>query len=653
MINSSDKWKHIMLTLPDNYFFELMKNYLGKIETPFNKHDLIEKLVVFLIKYNAEEKILKSLSEKEILFITSINFIYKPTAKSIYEFFSGVIPFIELCDNLKVLEEKLIIYSDNGHIYLSPLFEESIKRDILNPGLLYKSEPHTPGAGKMIWLTDSLILSFLSFIIHQKDLLKSSGAFKKRAYNQIETLYPHLFNGEDGKVKLELVRKILHNLRLFRINDNTLVPRTEIWDQLSNLNREERWLYFASAGTTESYHNLGERISTIKRVIETIPTTRSFYPENLKKLIKAVSNDPSLNGNSIIMEFIDDLLTLNILITLEDGTITRNPILDLSNINPDYGDNQTVIIQPNFDVTFKPWIDLKDGYIIALFSNLKKMDIYTELEINKESVIKGLTLSNLDSFITSINNLSFQEISHNIILTLKEWEKESTKAIHYQASVLILDSDKEYILKETGIIDNLILLNPAKGVYLIKPEDFKTARNLLESVDIIPVDMSQSEPTELTTLPSFISRKPLIIEWKEREISPKTENKKSLLQEVEKISLTKEEYEDLKKRVERGIIFTKEQITKGISKIDFSEAKGINYQAKLRLIEVSIKTPNNRLEINFVEDFEIKKELILPEKIEKQGDLRILHGIKLPQEVAYSIDISKISLVKRIHTTLF
>ena len=54
-----------------------------------------------------------------------------------------------------------------------------------------------------------------------------------------------------------------------------------------------------------------------------------------------------------------------------------------------------------------------------------------------------------------------------------------------------------------------------------------------------------------------------------------------------------------------------------------------------------------------LEDFSITKELILPERIEKVGDVKIIHGLKLPQEVPFSIDISKISLVKRIQTTLF
>lgn len=653
MINISEEWKHVILTLPDNYFFELMKNYLGRIQTPFNKHELVDKLATFLVASKADEKILPNLDETEVLLLTSIEFISKPTAKSIYSFFSGEIPFIELCDTLKTLEEKLIIYSDNNIIFLSPLFSRSVREDIVNPGLLYRSEKLEPIQGQMLWLTDGLLLSFLSFLLHQKDIIKSSGTFKKKTFNQIEVLYPHMFSADDGEKKMDFIRRILHNLKLVRIEGSSLIPREDMWNEMIQLDKKSCWLYMVGAATTERNSNLGDRVSTIKRIIDTLPKDRSFYPDNLKKLIMAVSCDPSLNDNTSVTELIEDLIVLKVLINLDNGTLTLNPVLDLENLNPDYGDKKTVILQPNFDVTYKPWITLKDGFLIAIFCNLKKMDIYTEFALTKEAFIKGLTLFKLEEFTETLVRVTGTSVPENIILTLKEWERESLRAVHYEASVLILNKDKEFILKETGAIDHLIMLNPAKGIYLIKPEDYKQACDLLESVDIIPVDKNHKTPTERTRLPEYTSLNPLQIDW-EVKIKDSTKSIKPDLESfIRGMSASNDEKEDLRKRVERGIIFTKEQIKSGISKTDFIEAKGINYQAKVRLIEVSLKSSNDRLEINYVNDLKIEKVIIFPTKVEKIDDKKILHGRKLPEETDFSIDIGKISLVKRIQTTLF
>ncbi|OQY39132.1 MAG: hypothetical protein B6229_04440 [Spirochaetaceae bacterium 4572_7] len=651
-MNISGEWRHVILTLPDNYFFELMKNYLGRIQTPFNKHELVDKLASFLSQHNAEDKILNSLDQKERLILTSIEFISIPTAKNIYDFFIGEIPFIELCDTLKTLEEKLIIYSDTGVIFLSPLFADQVRTEVVNPGLLYKSEKIEPTSGEMIWLTDGVILSFLSFLIHQKDLIKSSGAFKKKAFNQIELLYPHLFIDKDGESRLTQIRRIIHNLRLVRIEGTSLIPRDDIWDNLKNLATGEGWLYMVAAATTESTSHLGNRITTIKRIIQTIPKDRGFYPDNLKKLIKALNSDHTLLDNSSVTDLIDDLIVLKVLLNREDGTITINPILDLENLNPNYGDINPVILQGNFDVTYKPWISIHDGYLIAIFCKLKKMDIYTELELTKESFIKGLTLSSSSKFIELLAKISGHAISDNVLLTLKEWEKETQKARHYEASILLVDEDKDFILKETGIIKDYIILNPSPGIYLINPKEYKQVQTLLESVDIYPIDKSHTPPTETETLPEYTDRPPLVIDWesKTNNIITSPENLEGYIRDI---SATKDEKDDLVKRIKRGIIFTKEQIQPGISKTDFSEAKGVNYQAKLRLIEVSLKASNNRLEINYVKDFKIHKELILPIKIEKIDDKKILHGQSLPDEEDFSIDIGKISLVRRVQTTLF
>lgn len=648
----SKKWKQIILTLPDNYFFELMKNYLGKIETPFNKHDLVDKLGNFLIKNKANEKILNNLTDTEILILTSIEYINRPTAIRIYNFFLGEIQFIELCDTLKTLEEKLIIYSLNGKIHLSPLYIEELG-NYLNPGLLYKSHTIKPGTGKMLWLTDGLILSFLSFLFHQDDVIKSTGTFKRKTFNQIETLFPHTLTGEDGEKKLTLIRRVLHNLNLVRIDGSSLIPRQVMWESILKLDKKDSWLYLMASSTMEGHSGLADRISTIKRIIESLPKDRAFYPDNLKKLINGISLDKKLEDTHTLNSFVDDLITLNLVIEGDDGSISINPIIDLENINPDYGDKHTVILQPNFDVTCKPWITLNDGFYISLFSSLKKMDIYTEMVLTKESFIKGLTITTLKKLIEVLERVTGKEVPDNIILTLKEWEKSSLKALHYEASVLILDEDKDFILKETGVINELIMLNPAPGIYLIRQENYQLAKKLLSQVDILPVDKNHKSTFEEVILPTYTPRPPIKIDWDYKEETKVKHKNEEFEVIIRNLSASKEEKEDLRSRVKRGIIFSKDQIKPGIIKTEFSEAKGVNYQAKLRLIEVSLKSLNNRLEISYVKDLDIHKELILPERIEKLEDKKILHGQKLPEEIPFSIDIGKISLVKRIQTTLF
>ena len=53
----AEGWQRSVLTLPDAVFFDLMRNYLGDISTPFNKHALIERLVRFLKRKEIRSRI--------------------------------------------------------------------------------------------------------------------------------------------------------------------------------------------------------------------------------------------------------------------------------------------------------------------------------------------------------------------------------------------------------------------------------------------------------------------------------------------------------------------------------------------------------------------------------------------------------------------
>jgi hypothetical protein len=47
-IGSWDDWIKSMMVLEEDLFFELIRNYLGKIQTPFYKPNLVQRLMKFI-----------------------------------------------------------------------------------------------------------------------------------------------------------------------------------------------------------------------------------------------------------------------------------------------------------------------------------------------------------------------------------------------------------------------------------------------------------------------------------------------------------------------------------------------------------------------------------------------------------------------------
>ena len=44
------QWRESFCTLPDKFFFELVRIYLGEVKTPYNKQKLAEEIGAFLRK---------------------------------------------------------------------------------------------------------------------------------------------------------------------------------------------------------------------------------------------------------------------------------------------------------------------------------------------------------------------------------------------------------------------------------------------------------------------------------------------------------------------------------------------------------------------------------------------------------------------------
>jgi hypothetical protein len=67
-----EQWKRNMLTLPDERFFEIMRNYLGKLKTPYNKHTLIRDLTAFLQKKETRRRIISLIDEGDAVLLTAL-----------------------------------------------------------------------------------------------------------------------------------------------------------------------------------------------------------------------------------------------------------------------------------------------------------------------------------------------------------------------------------------------------------------------------------------------------------------------------------------------------------------------------------------------------------------------------------------------------
>ena len=103
-------WEEVFASLPDDAFFEVVRNYLGPVETPYHKPELVGRLSTFLRGTPANETALALLNREDVRFLALIDITEDPTERELRDLFSGV-PYPVFRERLLNLEERLLIWS--------------------------------------------------------------------------------------------------------------------------------------------------------------------------------------------------------------------------------------------------------------------------------------------------------------------------------------------------------------------------------------------------------------------------------------------------------------------------------------------------------------------------------------------------------------
>lgn len=187
-----DEWKKIMISLPDKVFFPIVKNYLGKLETPFHKPALIESLAGFFAREETIERMLSLIDEDDALVLTAIKILDGPPPRTLQKLLESRFSYLELQHLLLNLEERLLIYRDREEqIQISPLFLEIIEKQIIDTELIFPSAPALSRPVPAPWPSDRLLSALIAFVVeHRGQILKQDGTLRKKVLEDITVRFP-------------------------------------------------------------------------------------------------------------------------------------------------------------------------------------------------------------------------------------------------------------------------------------------------------------------------------------------------------------------------------------------------------------------------------------------------------------------------------
>ncbi|MCK5198501.1 MAG: hypothetical protein KAR21_09130, partial [Spirochaetales bacterium] len=289
MLNTTNQWKMMMVALPDDEFFAIMRNYLGKLQTPFNKHSLIDALADFLLREETGERVLSMIDKEDALLLTSINFLSSTDIHELHDFLGTERSFMSIHHLLLNLEERLLIYRDaeSGRIRISPVFDELLKTRIFDTNLLFPSMDCQEEKYPDIWLTDALVTAFISFLCRISDILKLDGTIKKKVEDEIRRIFPDLLNLEKTGTRLGILLQTLQGLSIITQNPDEIVLSEDNLIEFSELQIKQRYMLYAAAsiGRDNPTSLIIKLSELIDRLLNAIPNGKSFTLGSIKKLL--------------------------------------------------------------------------------------------------------------------------------------------------------------------------------------------------------------------------------------------------------------------------------------------------------------------------------------------------------------------------------
>jgi len=663
---SSTSWTEVFAALPDTGFFEVVRHYLGPVSAPFHKPELIKRMKNFFEREEVIVRVMDFIDPEDAMLLTFIAFHKRPTEEGL----SRMIPeirYASLREKLLNLEERLLIWNRNDgkarYYALTPLGETVKETGYLGPGTILGKGVPADTSDERCWLDDNFLNAALAFLNERIPLFRKEGGWRKKSLEILKNRFPVLFHDGRGEERLILAGRALIAAGLALRTDEYLEPRIKGWRELESESPRDRLAIMKARAVAGRSLPVSLAIKAIRLISECIPEGRAFSGEKLTMLFQLGTGGESPLSPSGARRMISHLELMKDLISDENGQLSRSS----GNLSDMENQDFFLSITPVGDITLKPGMPLFCD--LALSAEPLQVDVATTFRINKERYLKGLDAGiTPEKLFAGIEKYSGHPVPSNLRISASEWENDYKTVTLKLGVVLQARGIRRQIIEETGVLDSYNCSQPGEGLWILDPAEEDQWRSALSSIGIdrlppvltvsgsrprISVEQKEASPPYLTWNRDSLRSALCSCSWE----APETRDISGILSDLEKaaesVSLSREEREAFRERLERRIIILPEQIRKGSWRYEVMSAKGLDYRGKLRLIEAALNGRDERLAVTIAAGTSVETILIMPKKLEKEGNDHILAGISLPEEEEVRYKIRKIGFLKRIRSSLF
>jgi hypothetical protein len=661
MMKQIELWEHSLALLNDEVYLDLVRNFLGKVPTPFHKPLLNKRMTTLFSSEEFVERVIQSLSELDRKILTSAFLLESPTQRELCSLYEDTIDYVTLQQNVVNLEERLLLVPHpnsqikGGELMINPLLKDRLLESALSleeliPPVAEEEKRLTFGDGQR-----SIIRGLLS--LHFHDLLTTEERSARALQNR---LVKSIFDVEQTALILNYNRLLFFTNAVKERERTSVVIHKQAFNLLALSHFEIQQLLFQS-----TWH-ANEALS--KKVIP--PTLPNAFYTSLNQIVEECT---ITNREQLL--FVSRLVALKHRLEVSDweqlidllysiGLTTREP---LTTENGESGHLKPTI-DTDLTLSFSDDLELAAGRVdLYMLGVIKRFDLVNSYELNKKSLLKAF-----DSGLTTGEILTYLEkLTTTIPQTLRdllgEWKQEYSAITIYDGIVVKADERLSRIIEALPNLQDFLITKIETGIYLFRREEEPQWREVLSSTGIgllpssigakeeevapisEPLKVEESSIDSLThalkQLPKSVPPLPVTEDFKE-----------PLLALAKKRGSSQGEREELEARIEQKLILLPSQVVNIERHSKTMEASGFDFQGKVNLCKTTLNSPLDLLELHLLDDEGNSRTILSEVKEIISGSTSQETSVRvsvLPTNEEKVIPIAKVFRVRKLRRSIF
>ncbi len=620
----TEEWRKLVFNLNDQAFFDLIRNYLGEIHTPFNKHNLLDKLEAFLLNKDNLNQIISMIDSSDAMLLSAVDLLGKADVDVLYALFSDERPYYSFYTHLMNLEERLLICPVRGEkdvraVVISPLFRDELKKRVIDIDLfLCCRKASVKKKTKYSWYDIPVISAYVSALMAKKG--KAPAVVPGRNLAQ-----------QSG----EIIKGILLKHSLLQQVSRHLVPTREKFRELFSLDNQDVSRFFI-----QSYLDSDPLEAFI---YENMRGDRSYSDRSFARLVRCTAYLSGLAPGDI-QAHKEHLLKAEL--AVEDNTGLRK-LTSVQTV-----ENGKIVVQPDFSLYVQGSLDLEESMTLAFYSEIRELDVISRWEVTRESFMRGIRSGiSASTFISLLEEKSGSALPQNILFSFKSWEEECLGIAVYRGCVIRVDKRFSNLLDNNSTFRKHVNEKLGDGLYLISEDEAPDAIKVVEGISgqslVLPMEKETSElladAEKGRNLSQFQNYEPPASKGKKHDISDK------LLKKIESMDITPEQKDILADRIHRKLILSENQLEGGGIRYELMEARGIDYNRKVRLCQHVMEVGGAFLELTLGSEGTV---LMNPRQLKKSGNDMLLTGDEIPGGGTVRVPLRQVRYMRKLRTSL-